>query len=232
MEIIQNTSDRLVLLAEGNEPLLNALRRSVLEVETLAIQEVEFFKNDSALFDEVLALRVGLVPLVTDKKMSGKTEIELKLVKKGPCVVYSGDLQGNAEVVHKNIPLVLLEKDQEIEFIGTARLGKGIQHAKHTPGLCHYRHLALVDSKDSKVEQLVQQSKGYVKPKKQKDGWLCDLSEGVAEQIVQIDKDAITYTNEMVFVVESYGTMGASEILRGAAKALESNLEEFEGAFK
>src|SRR3990167_2068982 len=99
METISNTPDRLILRLEANESLLNAIRRSVSEILTLAIDEVEIYKNDSALYDEMVAHRIGLVPLKTEKGMSSKTKIELKLVKTGPCTVYSGDFEGNAEIV-------------------------------------------------------------------------------------------------------------------------------------
>ncbi len=228
MEAILNTSDKLVLKTKDNHPLLNALRRSIHEVDTLAIDEVEFYKNDSALYDEMLALRIGLVPLVTEKKMGNKTEIELKLSKKGPCTVYSGDLHGDAAVVYKNIPLVLLEKDQELEFVATARLGKGITHAKHIPGLGHYRHLLSIQSTDSAVEKIVMQAKGYLKPQKHKDGWMCDLPEGVVEEITRLDKNAITETDEVILIIESYGVMTPADILTNAIRVLNTNLEQVE----
>ena len=65
MEVVKKTPELLVIRTEANESLANAIRRSVSEVPTLAIDEVEIFKNDSALYDEMLALRLGLVPLKT-----------------------------------------------------------------------------------------------------------------------------------------------------------------------
>src|SRR5512140_1006753 len=108
MEVIQKSDQKLVIRIDANETLANALRRSVSEVPTLAIDEVEIFKNDSALYDEVLAHRLGLVPLNTEKSMSSKTKIDLKLSKTGPCTVYSGDLKGSAETVFDNIPITIL----------------------------------------------------------------------------------------------------------------------------
>lgn len=73
--------------------------------------------------------------------MGEKTNIDLKLKKKGPCKVYSGDLRGGAKTVYENIPLTILEKDQEIELVATAKLGRGVEHAKHVPGLVYYRNV-------------------------------------------------------------------------------------------
>ena len=63
----KKTQDILVLRVHADESLANAVRRSVAEVPTLAIDEVEIYKNDSPLYDEMLALRLGLVPLKTEK---------------------------------------------------------------------------------------------------------------------------------------------------------------------
>ena len=76
----QNQTDKLIIRSEISESLANAIRRSVSEVSTLAISEVEIFKNDSALYDEMLAHRVGLVPIVNEH-VTDKTEIEFKLSK-------------------------------------------------------------------------------------------------------------------------------------------------------
>src|SRR3989344_4783724 len=103
MTLLLNKPEKIVLKIEANETLANAIRRSVSEIPTLAVDEVEIYKNDSALYDEMVAHRIGLIPLKTEKGMSSKTKIELKLVKTGPCTVYSGDLDGNAEVVYDKI---------------------------------------------------------------------------------------------------------------------------------
>ena len=231
METIQNTEDKLVLRLEISEQLANAIRRSVGEVPTLAIDEVEIYKNDSALYDEVLAHRIGLVPLVTEKSMNAKTKVDLKLVKTGPCTVYSGDLKGNADVVYKDIPLTILGEEQKVELIGTAVLGKGIEHAKYNPGLSFYRHVLEVKS-TPELDKLVQKSKGLIKPEKSGSKWICDLPDAVIDDIIKIDKDAIKDTNELVFVVESYGNMPAKDIFTKAVVALSDNLDEFEKSIK
>lgn len=227
MEVIENKPEKLILRMEANEPLANAIRRSVNEVPVLAVDEVEIYKNDSALYDEVIANRIGLVPLKTEKGMSEKTVIEFKLTKKGPCTVYAGDLKGAGEVVYEKIPITLLGEDHKLELVATAKLGKGIEHAKCLPGLCYYRHILEVDS-SPKVDQIVNSYKGFIKPEKKGGKWVCDLQEGIVEEINLIDKNAVKDSSEILFVIESFGNMPAKDILIKAISVLEDNLDEFE----
>lgn len=226
MEVISKTPAKLVLRLDVSESLANAIRRSVAEVPTLAISEVEIFKNDSALYDELLAHRLGLVPLKTEKSMSEKTKVDLKIKKVGPGTVYSGDLEGGAELVETKIPLVLLGAGHQLELVATATLGKGVDHAKHTPGLCYYRHLLEVSS-SAEIDKVIQKSKGELKPVKSGSKWICDLREADIDAVKAIDKDAVKDLDDLVFIVESYGTMPAQEIFQKAIEALSDNAAEF-----
>jgi DNA-directed RNA polymerase subunit D len=231
METIQNTKEKLILRIEANEPLANAIRRSVPEVPTLAIDEVEIYKNDSALYDEVLANRLGLIPLKTEKGMTEKTKINLKLSKKGPGTVYAEDLEGPAEVIYGKIPITLLGENHKLELVATATLGKGITHAKHTPGLCYYRHILEVKS-SPQIDKIIEKSKGAIKAEKKGAKWLCDLNDAEINEVEALDKTAISDSDELLFVVESYGNMPAKDIFTGAIKALEDNLDDFEKEIK
>ncbi|MBX4196711.1 DNA-directed RNA polymerase subunit D [Candidatus Pacearchaeota archaeon] len=231
MEVVEENPGKVVLRMEANEPLANALRRSVAEVPTLAIDEVEIFKNDSALYDEVLAHRLGLVPLKTEKGMSAKTKIDLKLSKKGPATVYAEDLDGNADVVYGKIPLTVLTEDKHIELIATAVLGKGIDHAKYTPGLCYYRHVLEVKS-TPEIDKIVSKSKGFIKAEKKGSKWMCDLKDAEVDEIVKLDAEAVKDADEILFIIESFGSMPAKDILAKSVAALSENLEEFEKAIK
>jgi DNA-directed RNA polymerase subunit D len=148
IEILDKSNDIIKFSVEGIKPsFANALRRIMIsEIPTMAIEWVDFKKNDSALYDELLAHRLGLIPLTYDKKAYKLPEeckdasvkdaqcfAKLKLNKKGPCVVYSGDLESEDESVKPvfdKIPIVELLEGQEIELIAYARLGYGREHIK------------------------------------------------------------------------------------------------------
>jgi DNA-directed RNA polymerase subunit D len=170
---IRELSDReCKLVVEGVNPyFVNALRRTLLsEVPKLAVDRVTFYDNTSALFDEILAHRVGLVPLPTDPSTlnrMGEVDAEGKpayvvrytLTKEGPCTVYSGDLECEDKrfaPVDAKIPLVELLAGQRLILEAEAILGTGTQHAKWQ--VCSavgykYYPTAHVDNRKIKPEQ-------------------------------------------------------------------------------
>jgi len=231
MELLQKTPQLLAIRMDANESLANGIRRSLAEVPILAIDEVEIFKNDSAIYDEMLAHRLGLIPLKTEKSMNSKTKVEFKLSKTGPCTVYASDLEGSGKVVEDKIPITLLRNGHKLEFVATATLGLGINHAKYLPGLCYYRHIVEVIS-NSDTDEIIKNSKGLIKPEKKGSKWICDLNEGSIEKIFSKHKDAISDSNELILIVESFGQMDAKDIFIKALDALESNLDEVQKALK
>jgi len=84
METIVKKNDKLIFSAEISNSLANALRRYVQRIPISAIDEMEISKNDSALYDETIAHRVGLIPLKGKKQ---KGIVKLKAKKEG--YVYS-----------------------------------------------------------------------------------------------------------------------------------------------
>src|SRR3989338_6024200 len=133
-KLLRKQDNKLVFMLKDSDPAYaNALRRIILsELPVLAIKRVTFVKNTSALFDEILALRLGLVPLITDletyelpEKCScrgagcAKCQVIFTLKAEGPITVYASDFKcqdPKIKAVYGKIPLVQLLKDQELEF--------------------------------------------------------------------------------------------------------------------
>eukprot|EP01125_Pyxidicula_operculata_P021842 TRINITY_DN8688_c0_g1_i1.p1 TRINITY_DN8688_c0_g1~~TRINITY_DN8688_c0_g1_i1.p1 ORF type:complete len:409 (-),score=95.14 TRINITY_DN8688_c0_g1_i1:182-1357(-) len=68
INIIQNNPDHLIFDMVGvDPPIANALRRILIaEVPTMAIEDVYIKNNTSIIQDEVLAHRIGLIPIKAD----------------------------------------------------------------------------------------------------------------------------------------------------------------------
>jgi DNA-directed RNA polymerase subunit D len=149
LDVVELTDTIGVFDVRGVTPsFLNALRRTLLsQVPKLAIEDVTIYDNTSALFDEMLAHRLGLLPVPTDlnafvprKECTCNGEgcpnctVLYTLSKEGPCMVFSGDLVPAADakfrIVDPKIPLVKLLEGQRVMLEAGAVLGTGIEHAK------------------------------------------------------------------------------------------------------
>ena len=82
METIKKTAEEIIFTSDMNISLANAIRRSVGEVKVLAIDECDIYKNDSALYDEIIAHRLGMISL-KNQKMKKDDVVEFKLKGKG-----------------------------------------------------------------------------------------------------------------------------------------------------
>jgi DNA-directed RNA polymerase subunit D len=228
MEKITKTDEKVAFISNMNLTLANAIRRSANEIPILAIDEVDIYKNDSALYDEVLAHRIGLVPLKNQKLKEGDS-VDFKLVAKANDKmneVLSGEMGDG--IVIDSIPLTILEKDQELEFVARAKQGKGIEHAKYSPGLVYYRILNKVEigkdgEKRSELAEIFPQAFTFDGKLKVKNEWAFDLD---IEDLAEFDGIKITPTDKIVFSIESWGQIDAGEIFMDAVKVLNKNLDE------
>ena len=207
IKVLDKKENELVFMIEGiDSAIANTIRRTIIsEVPTLAVDEVEFVKNQTALYDEILAHRIGLMPIKTDLKSyslkdeastKATTELKLTLKVKGPKTVYSGDFKSKDSKcvpVYDNVPLVTLLKDKELVLQVVAILGKGKEHMKFAPGLCHYVN-APVKFKDLK-----------------------DLK----------DEDQEVSKENFIFFLESWGQLSCKKIFDEAMNILDKKLNEF-----
>ena len=203
---------KLSFSTDMSNTVANAIRRSALEIPILAIDEVTIVKNDSALYDEIIAHRLGLVPIKTDKSTK-ETKFSLKVV--GPKTVYSTDIKPSVGT-DLALPITLLDNEQEFEIEMDARLGKGIDHIKYSPGLVFFRNNIdpeLIDfvSVDDEGKIIIDEQELDTK----------NLSEEMRKKIKKVANN-----NELVFEIESWGQIDAKDIFLRAVEALDENLEE------
>lgn len=135
--------NRIEFLAKGiSTSLANLVRRySMSRVPVLAIDSVTFYDNTTAFWDEYIAHRLGLLPIVTPDKIPASAEIIFSLDAEGPKVVYASDMVSSDKeisVAKGNIPIVTLGRNQHLRFEGKAVLGTGKKHAKFQAGLVSY----------------------------------------------------------------------------------------------
>lgn len=165
MEIIfaslQDKESRFVL--SGADPsFANALRRAMYaEVPTLAIEYVRIYDNTSALFDEMLSHRLGLIPIITEPGtfvretecscgMTGCSacSITFSMSVEGPKMVTSGDLLSSDPAIRPasdTISIVKLEKGQKVVLEARAVLNTGREHSKWQPvTVCGYKNYPVI----------------------------------------------------------------------------------------
>ncbi len=234
MELINKNKQKISFTATMNITLANALRRSVVEIPILAIQECDFYKNDSALYDEMIAHRLGLIPLKNEKLKKDQV-IELKLKAKGEeggIYIMSGEL-GDMPV-YGDMPIVYLDEGQNIEIVARVGAGIGKDHAKYVPGLFYYKNLPKIKI-GKEAESLIELSKTYPKifefkdKLKVKDATKCDLDEEDFEDYPGLD---ISFDHKLVFYIETWGQISVTDIFLESCKILKSNLSELSKIIK
>jgi DNA-directed RNA polymerase subunit D len=239
MKIIKEQDNQIVFTIEMEESLANSIRRYVGEIPTLAIEEVEISKNDSALYDETLAHRMGLIPLKTEKAFTEKTEKKLNLISKKEGYILSEEINGNAKIVFGKIPITSLNKGQEISISSTAKMGKGINHSKHSPGLIFYRNvLEVLINKNFPVDFLEDCPPGARESIGKKliveDPAEGDLYEVCEEKSSHKGKDflKISPTKELSITVESFGHLDKKEIFIQSIEMLKKDLSKISKQLK
>jgi DNA-directed RNA polymerase subunit D len=250
---------RITFLIKGiNAAFANAMRRNMIDtVPVMAIEEIEFRKNSSALYDEIVAHRLGLLPLKTDLKSyilpakckckgegCNRCQLKLTLKVKGPGIVYASDIKSKdpkVKPVYPEMPIAKLLKGQEIELEATATLGQGKEHMKWSPGLIWYKHkpeITIDDKKITNAEACAQSCPVHVyeahgeKLKINKENQMkCHLCKACAD----ISKNAITIENspnEFIFNIEPWGQLSVSEMAVKAAEMFTETLEELDEELK
>lgn len=237
---------------------VNSLRRVMLaELPKLAIDDVIIYDNTSALFDELIGHRLGLIPIPTDLsilsfrsecKCEGKgcpsCTVRYTLSKEGECVVYSGDLQPehpSFAITETTIPIVELMKDQRVILEVEAVLGRSRNHAKWQVVLApRYR----METKITVDKKHINEAKAFIEKMptdlvelkgdklELKDPSKTSILEAYLEknksEFITVSKDP----SKLLFSFETDGSMSAKAALQESVNILAKKYEELRGLLK
>ncbi len=241
---VYNEKGLVKFLIKGtNYTFLNTLRRTVMTiVPCLAIDEVQIYNNDSVTFDELLANRLGLLPIKTDVATYKKGDkVKLVLEKVGPCVVTSKDIKctdPKIEILDKKIMITKLGKEESLKLEMTAVMNIGSEHARFQPAIVAYNQLSEIDNatvKDAKkiVEEM---PKNSVELKAGKLFFTDPYNLTNQNQHLDILRKhgvSVNYSEtDFILTIETTGQLTAKEVLDSAVKALTEKLDELEESVK
>lgn len=258
MEIKQVTKkvDKLRFTLQGVDvSLANALRRTMIsEVPSMAIEEVFIAENTSILFDEIIAHRLGLIPLKTDLDSyvlreectcqgAGCSRCQVsfyldRTAENDVETILSGDLKSddsNTIPVSPDIPITKMTRGQKLSLEAYARLGIGKEHAKWEPvSACFYKYMPVVEvdrRKCNLCENCISVCPKNIF-KKEKDKIILQNVEDCIlchECVKKCDPEAITISydkNKLLYTVESTGVLPPERILEEALKILDKKASD------
>jgi len=259
IKILEKSDMEIRFSIEGvKSSFVGALRRIMLsEIPAMAIEWVDFKKNDSAMPDEVLANRLGQVPLTYDTKAynapseckcegkgCSRCQVKLSLEKKGPAVVYSDDLKSTDKSVKpaiEKIPLVELFEDQDVlHFLATAQLGFGKEHAKWQGAIVGYKNMPSIkisSIEKGDLEKFINSCpRDVFKVKDDKliviDPAKCILCMNCVEISKKGEIEVAPLEDSFVFNVETVSGFKPEEVVLLAAETLGNKMKEFQKALK
>ncbi len=242
---------RVLLLLEGSDEVFaNTIRRLILEeVPTLAVEEVEIKDNDSALYDEMLALRLGLIPIKTDlgsyrlpqspqeveeKSAACTLQLTLKSTKKG--LVYAEEAESadaKCTFVYPKMPVIKLLAKQKLNVTMTAVMGQGKVHTKWSPGYAHYKQEPVIKlGKITDAERIAKACPDGVftlKGSKLEVDAEKAYESNLLEQYAEMEKGiTVEYTDNILLTVESWGQLSWKEMLATSMEMLVEKIEQLE----
>ena len=250
----QSENEIVFIVRDAEVPFINAIRRvAMVNVPKIAIEDVNIIRNDSAMFNEVLAHRLGLTPLVSDldalegmllPEDEGWEEytngIMFTLNEVGPKVVYSKDLKSSdskIKPVYDTIPLVKLKEDEVLNIEAVAKVGYGKEHAKWMPTtVCAYKQYPEITFNDDvEIDYDCAQAcpRGILKSdRRSKKIKILDIEDcAMCKSCVRASDNGYINVgfrpNDFIFRIETDGAMHPKEVLLKACDVLGEKADKF-----
>lgn len=250
IQIIKEENNFLTfIIKDVTSSYINTIRRIMnVEVPVMAVDEINFIVNDSALYDEIIAHRLGLIPLKTDlqsyelrEKCSckgvgcAKCQLTLTLKVKGPRTVYASDIVSQDPKVipvYPKMPITKLSEGQSLELEATAKLGIGKEHIKFSPGLMYYQAYPEIKLRDvqnpEKIKEVCPTHVYEVENGKLaiKNLLNCDLCMACVEATNDDSIQVKGNKTDFIFFIESFGQLIPREILTKALDVFDDKLDD------
>nr|CAD1839390.1 unnamed protein product [Ananas comosus var. bracteatus] len=238
IEIKRLTEDEMEFDMIGiDASIANAFRRILIaEVPTMAIEKVFMVDNTSVIADEVLAHRLGLIPLdadprqfeylsendVPNERNTIVYELKLSCKKGSPRLTVSKKPLG---VTYKDIILAKLGAGQAIELEAHAVKGIGKDHAKWSP-VVFLKEVTGADAEELvkkcpvnvfDIEDLGNGKKRAVAARPRACTLCRECIRGVTEEAVELRR----VKDHFIFTIESTGALPPEVLFTEAVKILE-----------
>ena len=251
IEVKSQSDDEIVFIVRDAEvPFINAIRRvAMVNVPKIAIEDVNIIRNDSAMFNEVLAHRLGLTPLVSDldalEGLSLPEDDDWEEYSNGIMfhlneVVYSKDLissDSKIKPVYDTIPLVKLKDGEELNIEAVAKVGYGKEHAKWIPTtVCAYKQYPEITfNEDVEIDYDCAQAcpRGILKSdRRSKKIKILDIEDcAMCKSCVRASDNGYINVgfrpNDFIFRIETDGAMPPKEVLLKACDVLGEKADKF-----
>jgi DNA-directed RNA polymerase subunit D len=254
MEVdILELSDRSAkfVLSRASTAFANGIRRAMIaDVPTLAIEYVNLYDNTSVLYDEQLALRLSLIPLVTDIETyrpqvecdcggagCPACEVSLTLSAEGPGIVHSSDLisaDPKIQPADPNVPIVELKKGQKLVLEAIAHMGYGRDSVRWQAGVaCGYKNAPIItiENCDACGHCAAECPKGIIRVEEagakiaEDDVIRCSICR-LCEKVCDINAIKVDYDESaFVFTMESDGSYTAKDLVLNAANVVKGKVE-------
>jgi DNA-directed RNA polymerase subunit D len=233
-------------LIKGTDAVfMNTLRRTIMsDVPCLAIEEVSFYENDGIIFDEMLANRLGLLPVKTDTKTYKKGDkVKLILEKEGPGIVTSKEIKctdPKIEITDKKIYITKLGKGQKLKLEMTAIMESGNKHAKFQPATIAYNEVPYIDNEKSNVKAvkdlMEELPEGVIESKAGKlfllDPYNIKTQNVLTDTLAKHGAKVAYQKDEFIVTIETIGQLTAHEIMESAVKEVTEKMEKLEEEIK
>lgn len=232
VEIVTQSPGRALLhVKKTSVATVNAIRRAIIsQLPCFAVDEVDFYENNSAFYNEYIANRIGMVPLTFDAKAAADAKISLQVNTAGPGMVTSKDLVSSdaaIKPVNDDFPIADLADGQRLRLEAWAVRGTAKTHAKFQCATASYAYYPVFSLKKTAAakEFLARVPKKMLGENGEVNPWHAELVEEFIERNPGNGEFSFK-DDEFLFTIESYNDIPAAEHFKTALDVVKKEAAE------